>query len=151
MRIFLVFLLSAILAAAAAACSGISDDDLANLQKENEALAAELELEKRQAEILNRALTGVYKERDRLVDQINLGPAAAQDAQAAADGTLIQPGEGGASASSPRVYVVVVGDTLGAIARRFNTTVPVLLTLNPFLRSRADFMVWEHDNITLPR
>jgi hypothetical protein len=128
-------------------CSGISDDDLANLQKENQTLAAELEMEKRQADILNRALTSVYKERDRLVDLINQGPPPEQTE--AQEGENASPEE--TTSTTPRVYVVQAGDTLGVIARRHQTTVAVLLTLNPFLRSRNDYMVWENDRLTLPR
>ncbi|OQA45987.1 MAG: Muramidase-2 precursor [Chloroflexi bacterium ADurb.Bin325] len=54
------------------------------------------------------------------------GGAAASSQGAAASGAST----GAASASGPSVYVVQSGDTLGNIARRFNTTVAELMRLN---------------------
>jgi peptidoglycan endopeptidase LytE len=33
------------------------------------------------------------------------------------------------------MYTVVSGDTLTAIAARFNTTIPAILKLNPFIKN----------------
>jgi hypothetical protein len=127
-------------------CSGVSEDDLDNLRQENLALEAELEHERRQAEILNRALTSVYKERDRLVDLLNAPPAPAEEELALDEETGPEAAQG-----QGRVYLVKPGDTLGAIARRNGTTTAVLVTLNPYLRGRDNYMVWENDRIALPR
>jgi LysM repeat protein len=124
----------------------VSEDDLDNLRLENQALEAELEQERRQAELLNRALTSVYKERDRLVDLLNAPPAPEEEAAAPEEAGSPQPVAGQA-----RVYVVRSGDTLGAIAQRHGTTTAVLVSLNPFLGNRSNYMVWENDRINLPR
>jgi LysM repeat protein len=52
--------------------------------------------------------------------------------------------------SSGRVYQPRPGDVLSAIAARNNTTVEELVELNPFLRSRRNYMIWETDRIRLP-
>jgi LysM repeat protein len=49
------------------------------------------------------------------------------------DGAGPEPAPPPAVSASTRTYVVVRGDTLVAIARRFGTTVEVLQTLNPDL------------------
>ena len=33
-------------------------------------------------------------------------------------------------------YVVVKGDTLGKIAKRYSTTVPILMSLNPIIKDK---------------
>ncbi|MDR2367442.1 MAG: LysM peptidoglycan-binding domain-containing protein [Deltaproteobacteria bacterium] len=159
-----------------AACGGVSEEDLQNLKAENLALEAELEQEKHQSDVLNRALTNAYRERDRLVDLLNAQPqvpepdsaevAAATEAAAteaateaataqaaaaapAAGGAGAQPGQ--TPAASGDVYVVQTGDTLSTIAQRHNTSTEILLALNPYLTNRNNFMVWENDKIRLPR
>ncbi|MDR1658672.1 MAG: LysM peptidoglycan-binding domain-containing protein [Deltaproteobacteria bacterium] len=121
-------------------CMGVSDDELNKLKEGNQALAAELEAEKKESELLNRALTSVYRERDSLVDKLStlavspLAPAATAPAEIAA----------------PRIHVVKTGETLGSIASRYNTSVKTLVELNQYLQSRRDFMVWPNDQLTLP-
>jgi hypothetical protein len=141
-------------------CSGVSEEDLNNLKRENEALANELEQERHQAEVLNRALTNVYKERDRLVDLLNTPSeeVAQENDQAAAGSTppvtqasgAAATGEGTQAATS-EIYLVQIGDTLSTIAQRHETTMAVLLSLNPYLMQRNNYMVWENDRIVLPR
>jgi septal ring factor EnvC (AmiA/AmiB activator) len=127
-------------------CTSFSEDELKKLQEENEALAAELDMEKKEAEILNRALTSVYKERDRLVDLLNSSsPASVQSSQDNGEGDSEQPQQ-----SARKVYQVKLGDTLSTIAKSHDTTVPILLRLNPFLMDRQNNMVWENDRIILP-
>jgi hypothetical protein len=52
--------------------------------------------------------------------------------------------------ASGRTYQPRPGDVLSAIAARNNTTVEELVELNPFLRSRRNYMIWETDRIRLP-
>ncbi|MDR1487292.1 MAG: LysM peptidoglycan-binding domain-containing protein [Deltaproteobacteria bacterium] len=130
-------------------CSGYSEDELDRLKEDNVALAAELEAEKKEAQILNQALTNVYKERDRLADLLNAAsqpPPAEQDPTQSDGQAASQEG-----AQTRGVYLVVIGDTLGAIAQKHNTTTAVLLRLNPYLADRRGFMVWENDRILLPQ
>jgi LysM repeat protein len=132
------------------ACSGVSEEDIEKLKLENLSLEVELEQEKRQAEILNRALTNAYKERDRLVDRLHATAAApGEETAQTADGT---PAEGQAAQPDPsRIYVVKAGDTLSSIAQQNGTTLAAILTLNPYLAGRNDYVVWENDRINLPR
>ena len=53
-------------------------------------------------------------------------------------------------ASSGRVYQPRPGDVLSSIAARNNTTVEELVELNPYLKSRRNYMIWETDRIRLP-
>jgi LysM repeat protein len=86
-------------------------------------------------------------------------PAAAQ-ARARAAATSVAATAAGAAAAAPagpaagaqanRVYVTRPGDVLSNIATRNNTTVETLLNLNPYLRNRRDYIIWENDKIKLP-
>jgi LysM repeat protein len=123
-----------------AGCGGVSEDELNKLKEENLALAAELESEKRKADILNLALSNAYKERDRLVAAIE-APIEPPEPEEAAEP---------AAPAEPRVYLVKTGDTLSQIAAAHETTTSVLVSLNPYLAQRRDLMVWENDRINLP-
>ncbi|MDR0354838.1 MAG: LysM domain-containing protein [Deltaproteobacteria bacterium] len=142
--------LSAVFLLLGQGCVGVSDEDLENIRLENEALEAELVLEKSRADILNRALTNVYKERDRLSDLLNNPPPPppSPDEENEADA----PDQAqAADQRQARTYVVKKGETLGGIARRHRTTAAALIRLNPFLETRPNNMIWENDKLTLPR
>jgi LysM repeat protein len=110
---------------------------------------------------LDRALTNVYREKDRVVDAINsmsgIGGAPVQNLAGMPLGLgstnpmVDAPagGENAGSSSSPKKYVVQKGDTLSHIAVAHNTTVAALLKLNPFLNQRPEYMVWERDELTI--
>ncbi|MDR2442963.1 MAG: LysM peptidoglycan-binding domain-containing protein [Deltaproteobacteria bacterium] len=123
-------------------CTGVSEEDIQKLREENQTLAVQLEMEKKEAEILNRALTNVYRERDRLVDLLSGPPPKLEEDTVAESET--------GSEANRRVHVVKVGETLSVIASRYRTTVPILLDLNPFLMSRNNYMVWVNDRLALP-
>jgi LysM repeat protein len=125
-------------ALAAGGCGGVSEDEMAKLQAENIALAAELESERRESDLLNRSLSAAYVERDRLVELLEAPPPPPE------------PAAGDEPPPEPKFYVVRSGDTLGEIAKRNNTTTTALVALNPFLRARRDLMVMENERITLP-
>lgn len=72
-------------------------------------------------------------------------PSAAAASRAPAPAPTPAP-----AAPSGRVYVTKPGDVLATIARRHNTTVDVLLELNPQIRNRRNYMIWENDKIQLP-
>ena len=138
--IVLVLLLAIafLLAPLISGCGGVSEDELNKIKEENLALAAELESEKRKAEILNQALATAYRERDRLTEALEAPLELPEEAQDPVPLT------------EPRIYRVQLGDTLGRIAVAHQTTTGVLVTLNPYLRERRDLMVWEGDRILLP-
>jgi outer membrane murein-binding lipoprotein Lpp len=138
MRPLSAVLLSALLLAG---CGGVSEDELNKIKEENMALAAELESERRKADILNQALAAAYEERDRLVEALE-APIEPPEEEASA--------EAEAAPEPPRVYSVKSGDTLSQIAAAHQTTTSVLVSLNPYLRDRRDLMVWENDKINLP-
>ncbi|MDR0620807.1 MAG: LysM peptidoglycan-binding domain-containing protein [Deltaproteobacteria bacterium] len=153
--VFVLFALSMALALALVpGCGGVSEEDINNLKLENQSLESELEQERHKSEVLNRALTNAYKERDRLVDVLNAQPepVALVDPVAPAAGAAGQQTPGGSSqAVAGQTYLVQTGDTLSTIAQRHNTTTAVLLELNPYLMNRNNYMVWENDKILLPR
>jgi LysM repeat protein len=136
--IFTPLLAAFALAAVLSGCGGVSEDELNKIKEENVSLAAELEREKRKAEILNQALAAAYKERDRLVEALE-APLEIPQEEAEANPPV-----------APRIYRVKTGDTLSRIAYSHQTTTGVLVTLNPYLRTRRDLMVWEGDKILLP-
>jgi nucleoid-associated protein YgaU len=151
--------------ALAAGCSPVSDEEMERLRGETEALAAELTRLKSESEMLDRALTSVYREKDRVVDRLNalaaggpLEPEAPEGAEAPAAGDPAAAGgdaaAAGAEAAGPRPgtrpYTAQRGDTLSQIARRHNTTLQVMIDLNPRLASRPEYMVWESDILTVP-
>ncbi|MDR1546275.1 MAG: LysM peptidoglycan-binding domain-containing protein [Deltaproteobacteria bacterium] len=133
-----------------AGCSGMSEDELGKLKVENAALAVELTSARREADLLNRALTNVYKERDRLVDLLN-APLARPEEQTSADETAAAAPAAPADTERNRSYVVQAGDTLGVIASRHSTTAEAILRLNPQLRSRPQMMVWLGERLLIPR
>lgn len=55
-----------------------------------------------------------------------------------------------ASSSGGRIYRPRQGDVLSIIASRNNTTVAELVRLNPYLKDRRGYMIWETDEILLP-
>jgi hypothetical protein len=55
-----------------------------------------------------------------------------------------------ARASGGRYYVTKPGDVLSYIARANQTTVAKLLELNPNLRNRRDYMIYENERLRLP-
>ena len=52
--------------------------------------------------------------------------------------------------SGGQIYRPRSGDVLSTIASRHNTTVAELVRLNPYLKNRRDYMIWETDEIRLP-
>ncbi|MDR2459860.1 MAG: LysM peptidoglycan-binding domain-containing protein [Deltaproteobacteria bacterium] len=150
--ILLIFLFSA--------CSSVSEEEKEKLRAETEALAAELGQLRQEAVILDRALTNVYKEKDRVVDQINnLSGAGGAQPQNLAGMPIGGPAAiaqdslpGGASdgQTGPRKYIAQRGDTLSQLAKDNNTTVQAIVQLNPFLNNREGYMVWERDELLLP-
>jgi LysM repeat protein len=141
--------------AVAAGCSTVSDEEVASLKGETEALAAELARLKNESELLDRALTNVYREKDSVVDRLNALAAGGtgEDPEAAVDPAAPAPrgpAEAVAQSGGTRVYIAQKGDTLSQIARRNNTTLQVILELNPRLAEREDHMVMEHDPVNLP-
>ncbi|MDR1312863.1 MAG: LysM peptidoglycan-binding domain-containing protein [Deltaproteobacteria bacterium] len=158
------------------ACSSASDEEMGSLRVETEALAAELTRLKTESELLDRALTNVYREKDRVVDRLNalsgdlaVSPESPDSAVAGAEvgGQAPAAGEGGrvaapaataaerAPAPSPppgrtKVYIAQKGDTLSQIAREHGTTIQAIVELNPRLANRNDYMVWERDSLILP-
>jgi LysM repeat protein len=135
----IAFLLAAWLAPG---CGGVSEDELNKIKEENMALAAELESERRKADLLGKALASAYQERDRLAEALE-APLEAPGPEAAEGGEAAAP-------AAPRVYQVKTGDTLSQIAAAHGTTTGVLIDLNPYLRARRDLMVWENDRLNLP-
>jgi hypothetical protein len=144
----LLFVLSMALAPG---CGGVSEEDLDNVRLENQSLELELEQERHKSEVLNRALTNAYRERDRLVDLLNAQPETVRPPEPDAAAAAGQASEGAAQTASAETYVVQAGDTLSTIAQRHNTTTAALLSLNPYLMDRNNYMVWENDKIRLPR
>ncbi|MDR3203810.1 MAG: LysM peptidoglycan-binding domain-containing protein [Deltaproteobacteria bacterium] len=157
-------LISVIFLTLAPGCSGVSDDDLLKLSEENEALAKEVEEAKKEGEILNRALTGVYKERDRLTDLLKSQPlepppteeSASADnrgptnpprtsSPAAAEPATTQSGQSNnnqiRSAPQRRVYEVKSGDTVSNIALANKITPAIVLELNPQISRRSNSLV----------
>lgn len=57
---------------------------------------------------------------------------------------------GSSSSSSGRIYKPKSGDVLSGIAARNNTTVAELVRLNPYLKNRRGYMIWDTDEILLP-
>ncbi|MDR2387921.1 MAG: LysM peptidoglycan-binding domain-containing protein [Deltaproteobacteria bacterium] len=129
-------------------CGGVSEEELNKLKAENQALATELDQEKSKSELLNRALTNSYRERDRLADLINLQAQVVVPEPPLAEDLTVSPTP--SPTASAQTYLVQTGDTLSAIAQRHNTTTATLLTLNPYLMDRNNYMVWENDQIRLP-
>ncbi|MDR2199258.1 MAG: LysM peptidoglycan-binding domain-containing protein [Deltaproteobacteria bacterium] len=123
-------------------------------------MEAELESLKGEADILNRALDNVYREKDRVLDQLDqlANPQSGAEeggerlVSLQTEGAESPSGEGTPSqiSASQRVYKVLRGDTLSQIAKKHNTTTDALLRLNPYLRDRSDYMVWENDLLTIP-
>jgi LysM repeat protein len=145
------------LALIAPGCSPVSDEELQSLRNETEALEGELARLKTEADILNRALDNVYREKDRVLDQLdqmNNPPAPEAEADPALvslqDGAQVTSTATGQPTANQRVYKVVRGDTLSGIARDHNTSTEVLLRLNPFLGNRNDMLVLENDSIVVP-
>jgi LysM repeat protein len=142
-------------------CSSVSDEEMENLRAENLALSQELGRLKNEAQILDKALTNVYKERDRLNDLldelINEREAVEESENAASQGTRQpdngQAGPGGQNSRTQanNTYRAVPGDTLSGIAKNNNTTVAALLELNPYLMNRDRNMLFANDQIILPR
>ncbi|HXF60196.1 MAG TPA: LysM domain-containing protein, partial [Caldilineaceae bacterium] len=69
---------------------------------------------------------------------------AQEDGQAADEATA----QGHAGAPSTITYIVKRGDTLSAIARRYNTTVAAILKLNPQIRNPN--RLWVGQRILIP-
>ncbi|MDR1578496.1 MAG: LysM peptidoglycan-binding domain-containing protein [Deltaproteobacteria bacterium] len=151
-------------------CSTVSDDEMARLREETYALEAELAMAKREASVLDRALTSVYQERDQLVDRIARATAESQGLEAPepknpSPGSLdnasslgalnVAPGGAAAGSLDPgvqgagRIYRAVSGDTLSSISSRFGVSVAVLLELNPQISRRSSQMVWVGEAIKL--
>ncbi|MDR1677334.1 MAG: LysM peptidoglycan-binding domain-containing protein [Deltaproteobacteria bacterium] len=137
-------------------CSGVSEEDLNNLKLENQALEAELELEKKQSEILNRSLTNVYKERDRLADLLNAPPPPPSPPIEENDQQTSQSPSGSQTTQTSQrrrgnqTYIVQTGDTLSSVAQKHDTNIDTILKLNPYLRTRNNYMVWQNDRIIVP-
>jgi len=74
-------------------------------------------------------------------------PAAAPPAPVAA---LPRPPAAAPPAVSTRSYITKPGDVLSHIARANNTTVTRLLELNPNLRSRRNYVIYENERLRLP-
>ncbi|MDR2140698.1 MAG: LysM peptidoglycan-binding domain-containing protein [Deltaproteobacteria bacterium] len=128
-------------------CSSVSDEEMTKLREETYALEAELAAAKQEAAILDRVLTNVYKERDNLVDQINRATAESQGLPPPAPAS--EPGQPSPEPQS-RLYLAQSGDTLSSIAQKHQTTVQVLLELNPHISRRGNQMVWVNDEVILP-
>jgi LysM repeat protein len=75
-------------------------------------------------------------------------PAAPAEALAAAP--AVDTVQAPAPARSSRYYVTKPGDVLSYIARANQTTVAKLLELNPNLRNRRDYMIYENERLRLP-
>ena len=74
-------------------------------------------------------------------------PAVAPPAPVAA---LPRPPVAPPPAVSTRSYITKPGDVLSHIARANNTTVTRLLELNPNLRSRRNYVIYENERLRLP-
>lgn len=139
-----------------------SEEEYNSLTEEVASLTAELETAHKEKEILVQALKNIEGEKARLKTALvpyEPAPAAGEGAATAPDAAPAggsAPLEGGAvaapgaQAGSARVHVAQRGDTLSNIAIRYNTDMNTLLDLNPYLRQRNSFMVWEEDKIQLP-
>ncbi len=77
-------------------------------------------------------------------------PPDAFDPPAETPQTTAQTRPEPAAPAGERIYRPKSGDTLYTIARRNNTTLEALLELNPQLRRRNNYMIWETDKIKLP-
>ena len=159
-RIFPLVLIFAVFSLVS--CSGASDEEMARLRAETEALAEELGELRHESEILDKALTNVYREKDMIVDRLNSisgdgGPPqnlAGMPIYPTISGAIAESGEaaalgGGEPVALRKTYTVKKGDTLSQIAGANNTTVQTLLRLNPFLSRRTENMVWEADVLVL--
>jgi hypothetical protein len=140
------------------ACSPVSEEEVDQLKSETEGLAFELGRLRQESEILDRALTNVYREKDRVLDRLNaLESGAALPAEPeAGEAVALAPIEGAegpapeGAPAAPRTRVAQRGDTLSQIAKDNNTTLQALLRLNPYLARRPDLMLMEEDVIVLP-
>jgi LysM repeat protein len=130
-------------------CSTVSEQDVENLKEETNTLAAELLLAKQEADILNRALNNAYIERDRLIDLLNetTNPSTTPSNTTQSAEAPVTPQ---AQTTQTKIHITKPGDTLSIIAQRYNTSVEAIIKLNPFLKTRRDFMLMEHDPINLP-
>ncbi|MDR0548537.1 MAG: LysM domain-containing protein [Deltaproteobacteria bacterium] len=136
-------------------CSTVSDEEMRRLREDTYALEAELATVKREAALLDRVLTNVYKERDQLVDQISRGAAEASGLTLPSPSNPDQqsplpPAAGAADPDRPKVYRAQVGDTLSKVASRYGTTVKEILDLNAQIKDRSSQMLWVGDEVVLP-
>jgi LysM repeat protein len=139
-----------------------SEEEYRTLTEEVSALSAEMEAAKGEKEILAEALKNIEGEKARLKTALapyEPAPAAGDGAASTLDaaGAAGAPAEGTAATAptapptaSGRVHVAQRGDFLASLATRYNTDVQTLINLNPYLRQRTDYMVWENDHIQLP-
>jgi LysM repeat protein len=131
-------------------CSSVSDEEMGRLREETYALEAELAAARQEAVILDRVLTSVYQERDKIVDQINKATAEASGKEIPSLSATAPNETAPAAPARAGVYRAKVGDTLSSIAQRHGTTIQALLELNPFIAARPSRMVWVDDDLVLP-
>jgi LysM repeat protein len=162
-------ILSFLLAFFCLSCQGASDEELNRLKAETEALATELGELRREAEILDRALTNVYREKDMTVDRLNSLSGEGGEPPRDLAGMPVYPTISGVAASpaddglmtgvdapvapaptANRTYVTKRGDTLYQIAAAHDVTMQSVVDLNPFLGKREGYMVWEEETLVMP-
>ena len=150
-----------------------SEAEYQALLEDNNTLSAELTEARQENEILSRALDDIKREQESLLLLLNAGksnltsgraslPAALQLGGGAPQAVAPDPEESQASrppAPAPlraaaqeggRIYVTRPGDVLTNIAQANRTTVARILELNPHLRSRRNYMIYENERIRLP-
>ena len=141
--------------------------ELEEARKENEILTRALDNIKQEEEALQRLLNAGRQSLTagripRLsASSSSSAPVSQAQAPAAPDWTeewqTPRPAESsssapaaGAEASPGGYYVVKPGDVLLNIAIAHNTTVDKILELNPKLRSRRNFMIYDNDRLRMP-
>ena len=169
-----------VLAGLGAAGCFSSEAEYQALLEDNNTLSVELTEARRENEILGRALDDIKREQESLLLLLNAGksnltsgraslPTALQlgggPPQAAAPANeepqAPRPPAPATPPPSPappraaaqeggRIYVTRPGDVLTNIAQANRTTVARILELNPHLRSRRNYMIYDNERIRLP-
>lgn len=174
-----IMIMSLLLASLTATGCLNSESDYQQLVEEKETLKAELSTATTENEILTEAMQNIRREQESLQilvntarsrmasDNSNLPPSTAPLQPLTGDAPTISWGgwdwaippdaypdavenRPSSSPSSGRVYRPKPGDVLSSIAARHNTSVSELIRLNPYLKSRRNYMIWETDEIALP-
>ncbi len=154
------------LALALALSSGCfsSEDEYKQLVEERDELAVELARANQEHDILNRARYNIAQQQQQLQELLTVNvraaappPAISQPAASGGGSAQSAATASSSSASSERTQAVggrrykpKPGDTLSTIAERHNTNVRTIISLNPFLSGRRNYMIYDTDELVLP-